>query len=238
MLEIQDVSVRYGRVTVIHGLNLSIQKGEIVAVLGPNGAGKTTLVLSILGLVPVASGKIVFEGTPVNNLKPHQIVGKGIGVVPEGRGIFPKMTVEENMKMGFVFFDQDPARMQERMEEAFKRFPILGERRKQVAGTLSGGEQTMLSISRAMMRNPTLLLMDEPSLGLSPKLVEQTFHLVRELHAAGTSILLIEQNAVQALHICHRGYILQKGSTVLSGRREDLVSNEAVQRAYFALEKN
>lgn len=237
MLEVKDVSVRYGHVTVIHGLNLSINKGEIVAVLGPNGAGKTTIVLSIVGLVPVASGKIILERTTVSNLKPHQIVEKGIGVVPEGRGIFPKMTVEENLKSGFIFFDKNLARMQERIEEAYRRFPILEERREQVAGTLSGGEQTMLSISRAMMRNPKLLLMDEPSLGLSPKLVEQTFGIVCELHATGTSILLIEQNAVQALAVCDRGYILQKGSIVLSGPKEGLMTDKRVQQAYFAMEK-
>ena len=235
ILEIKKISVRYGKVAVIHDLFLSINQGEIVAVLGPNGAGKTTIMRSITGLTPVASGEILFEGERISGFKPHQIVERGIVVVPEGRGIFPKMTVEENLKTGFVFLEEDPGMMQQRMDGAYERFPILGQRRNQLAGTLSGGEQTMLSISRAMMRKPKLLLMDEPSLGLSPLLVRQTFQIIKELHEAGTSILLIEQNAVQALTICDRGYILQKGAIVLSGSRESLMADEQVQRAYFAI---
>jgi branched-chain amino acid transport system ATP-binding protein len=234
LLEAQAVQVRYGRVAVIHSLGLRIEAGEVVAVLGPNGAGKTTLVRSILGLAPPAQGQIRFEGEVISRLRPHQVAAKGIAVVPEGRGIFPKMVVEENLKSGLVFFDADPAVLRERLDEAYRRFPLLRDRRHQIAGTLSGGEQSMLAISRAMMRKPRLLLMDEPSLGLSPKLVEQTFAIVRELHRDGTSILLIEQNARQALAVCGRGYILQKGTIVLSGSREELLSDERVQRAYFA----
>jgi branched-chain amino acid transport system ATP-binding protein len=234
LLTVREIQVRYGRVAVIHSLSLHIDPGEVVAVLGPNGAGKTTLVRSILGLVPPAKGEIRFAGEVISRLRPHQVAAKGIAVVPEGRGIFPKMVVEENLKSGLVFFGGDPTVVQERLEEAYRRFPVLRERRQQVAGTLSGGEQSMLSISRAMMRQPKLLLMDEPSLGLSPKLVEQTFAIVRELHRGGTSILLIEQNARQALSVCQRGYILQKGAIVLSGSRGELLSDERVQRAYFA----
>ncbi len=236
LLAVREIQVRYGRVAVIHGLSLHIQPGEVVAVLGPNGAGKTTLVRCILGLVPPAAGEIRLEGEPISRLRAHQVAGRGIAVVPEGRGIFPKMTVEENLRSGLVFFVHEPAGLPERLEEAYQRFPVLRERRQQVAGTLSGGEQSMLSISRAMMRRPKLLLMDEPSLGLSPKLVEQTFALVRRLHQDGTSILLIEQNARQALAVCDRGYILQKGAIVLAGRREELLADQQVQRAYFAVE--
>ena len=238
LLDLRQISVRYGRVAVIHALSLTTNRGEVIAVLGPNGAGKTTLVRSIIGLVPPAEGEIRFEGEAISRLPPHRVVARGIAVVPEGRGIFPKMTVEENLKSGLVFFDGDPARLRDRLEDAYARFPLLGQRRSQVAGTLSGGEQSMLSVSRAMMRKPKLLLMDEPSLGLSPKLVDQTFAIVRALHREGTSILLIEQNARQALAVCDRGYILQKGAIVLSGSREELVSDERVQRAYFAVDRN
>lgn len=236
MLEVEHISVGYGKVNVIHDLSLMIQQGEIVSVLGPNGAGKTTLVRSILGLTPISSGQVRFCGEQIQKLKPHQIVARGIVVVPEGRGIFPKMTIEENLKTGFVFLEKDKASMLEGMENAFTRFPILGKRRKQLAGTLSGGEQTMLAVSRAMMRKPKLLLMDEPSLGLSPKLVQQTFQIIQELHEEGTSILLIEQNAVKAMAICDRGYILQKGAVVLFGSKEELLSDERVRKAYFAMD--
>ncbi len=236
MLELKNIKVKYGRVTFIQDLSLDIEEGEIVSVLGANGAGKTTIIRSILGLTPIAGGEIIHEGEAIHTEKPHKIVSRGIGIVPEGRGIFPKMSVDENLRTGFVFLKNDEGLMQNRMEDSYRRFPILGERRNQLAGTLSGGEQTMLSISRAMMSQPKLLLMDEPSLGLSPLLVKQTFAIVRELHESGTSILLIEQNARQALAVCDRGYILQKGKIVLSGPKEKLVSDESVQKAYFAIE--
>ncbi|HZW04445.1 MAG TPA: ABC transporter ATP-binding protein [Anaerolineaceae bacterium] len=236
MLEVNAISVKYGKSVVIQEASLAIQQGEIVTILGPNGAGKTTIVRSIVGLTPIISGEVNFFGESIHKAKPHHIVAKGIVVVPEGRGIFPKMTVEENLKTGFIFTESERDVMAERIQEAYRRFPILGQRRNQLAGTLSGGEQTMLAVSRAMMRKPKLLLMDEPSLGLSPKLVQQTFSIIQELHQAGTSILLIEQNAVKALAICDRGYILQKGKVVLSGGKESLLSDERVQKAYFAME--
>lgn len=235
MLEVNKINVKYGKSLVVQDVTLTIQKGEIVSVLGPNGSGKTTLVRSIIGLTPIVSGEVKLFGEKISHLKPHQIVAKGIVVVPEGRGIFPKMTVEENLKTGYIFLETEKEVMVERILDAYKRFPILGQRRNQLAGTLSGGEQTMLAVSRAMMRKPNLLLMDEPSLGLSPKLVQQTFAIIQELHQAGTSILLIEQNAVKALAICDRGYILQKGMVVLSGSREQLISDEKVRKAYFAM---
>ncbi len=235
MLELNEVRVKYGKSVVIQDVSLSIQQGEIVSILGPNGAGKTTLVRSIIGLTPIVAGEIQFFGEGIHKLKSHQIVAKGIVVVPEGRGIFPKMTIEENLKTGYMFIENDKDVMNAKIQEAYQRFPILGTRRNQLAGTLSGGEQTMLAVSRAMMRKPKLLLMDEPSLGLSPKLVQQTFAIIQELNQAGTSILLIEQNAVKALGICSRGYILQKGMVVLSGTRDELMSDERVQKAYFAM---
>lgn len=236
MLELINIQVKYGKSAVINDLSLSIRESEVVSILGPNGAGKTTIVRSILGLTPISSGDITFFGESIRKLKPHQIVQKGIVVVPEGRGIFPKMTIEENLKTGFVFAETDLDLLRQRTEEAYVRFPILGERRNQLAGTLSGGEQSMLAISRAMMRKPKLLLMDEPSLGLAPILVQKTFNIVEELSKEGIAILLIEQNAVKALRICNRGYILQKGRIVLSGTRKELVSDERVQKAYFAIE--
>ena len=237
-IRVEHLHKIYGAVTAVEDISFTVSPGEIFGIVGPNGAGKTTLVRSIIGLVPPAEGEIRFEGEAISRLPPHRVVARGIAVVPEGRGIFPKMTVEENLKSGLVFFDGDPARLRDRLEDAYARFPLLGQRRSQVAGTLSGGEQSMLSVSRAMMRKPKLLLMDEPSLGLSPKLVDQTFAIVRALHREGASILLIEQNARQALAVCDRGYILQKGAIVLSGSREELVSDERVQRAYFAADRN
>lgn len=236
MLEVNAINVKYGKSIVLQDVSLSIQPGEIVTILGPNGSGKTTLVRSIVGLTPIASGEVNFFGQKLNYLKSHQIVAKGIVVVPEGRGIFPKLSVEENLKTGYIFLESDRDVMLEKIQDAYARFPILGQRRNQLAGTLSGGEQTMLAVSRAMMRKPKLLLMDEPSLGLSPKLVQQTFSIIQELHQAGTSILLIEQNAVKALAICDRGYILQKGKVVLNGTKELLISDERVHKAYFAME--
>ena len=236
MLELINIQVKYGKSAVVNDMSLSIGESEVVSILGPNGAGKTTIVRSILGLTPISAGDIQFFGESIRKLKPHQIVQKGIVVVPEGRGIFPKMTIEENLRTGFIFAETDLDLLNERTEEAYKRFPILGERRNQLAGTLSGGEQSMLAISRAMMRKPKLLLMDEPSLGLAPILVQKTFNIVEELSREGIAILLIEQNAVKALRICDRGYILQKGRIVLSGTKEELVSDERVQKAYFAIE--
>lgn len=236
MLEVRSITVKYGKSVVLHDITLAIQPGEIVTILGPNGSGKTTLVRSILGLTPLVSGEIIYFGENLKEFKPYQIVAKGIVVVPEGRGIFPKLTVEENLRSGYIFLENDRDVLETRMQEAYRRFPILGQRRNQLAGTLSGGEQTMLAVSRAMMRTPKLLLMDEPSLGLSPLLVQQTFNIIKELHEAGISILLIEQNAVKALGICNRGYILQKGKVVLSGTREELLASEQVHKAYFAMD--
>ncbi len=234
LLELERIEVGYGRVRVIHDLSLAVGRAEIVALLGPNGAGKTTTVRAILGLAPPTSGVVRFDGRPVTGWKPHRIVSLGVAVVPEGRGVFPKLTVLENLRTGIAFLSDDAALFEERRQQAYAKFPRLRERENQIAGTLSGGEQTMLALSRAMMSRPKLVLMDEPSLGLAPNLIEQTFQIIREYNDEGTAVLLIEQNAAQALEICRRAYILQKGRVVLHGGREELLSDERVRKAYFA----
>ncbi len=236
LLELRGLDVAYGRVRVIHGLSLDVGRSEIVALLGPNGAGKTTTVRAILGLVPPTAGVVRFDGHAVTGWRPHRIVSLGVAVVPEGRGIFPKLTVLENLRAGIAFVSRDAALFEERREQAYAKFPRLRERERQIAGTLSGGEQTMLALSRAMMSRPRLVLMDEPSLGLAPNLIEQTFEIIREYNSEGTAVLLIEQNAAQALEISSRAYILQKGQVMLHGSRDELLSDERVRKAYFAAE--
>ena len=235
LLELRDVTIGYGPVKVVRGISAFVRQGEIVAVLGPNGAGKTTIVKAVVGLLPIAGGDIFFEETRVTGIKAHRMAALGVALVPEGRGVFPKMSVEENLKTGYFFLKEGAENLEERLEAAYRRFPLLGQRRKQVAGTLSGGEQSMLAISRAMMSDPKLLILDEPSLGLSPKLVEQTFDIIRELNASGMSVFLIEQNAAKAISICTRGYILQSGTVSQSGSRSELMSDERVLKAYFSL---
>ena len=234
ILELDRIDVRYGHVKVIHSLSMCVNRAEIVSLLGPNGAGKTTTVRSILGLVPPFSGDIFFEGRRITGQKSHRIVKMGIAVVPEGRGIFPKLTVYENLKTGLIFIDDDPRLFEERREQVYSKFAILKNRENQIAGTLSGGEQTMLALSRAMMSRPKLLLMDEPSLGLAPNLIEECFDIIQEYNREGTSVFLIEQNAAQALEISDRAYILQKGQIILEGSRSELLSDERVQKAYFS----
>jgi branched-chain amino acid transport system ATP-binding protein len=226
--------VGYDKVRVIHDLSLSVGPSEIVALLGANGAGKTTTVRAILGLVPPSAGVVRFEGRAVTGWKPHRIVALGVAVVPEGRGIFPGLTVLENLRTGVAFVSRDEGLFERGRREAYARFPRLRERESQVAGTLSGGEQTMLALSRAMMSAPRLVLMDEPSLGLAPNLIEQTFEIIRDYNSGGTAVLLIEQNAAQALEISSRAWILQKGRVVLQGSRDELLSDERVRKAYFA----
>jgi branched-chain amino acid transport system ATP-binding protein len=235
LLELRDVTIGYGPVKVVRGISAFVRQGEIVAVLGPNGAGKTTIVKAVVGLLPIAGGDIFFEETRVTGIKAHRMAALGVALVPEGRGVFPKMSVEENLKTGYFFLKEGAENLEERLEAAYRRFPLLGQRKKQVAGTLSGGEQSMLAISRAMMSDPKLLILDEPSLGLSPKLVEQTFDIIRELNASGMSVFLIEQNAAKAISICTRGYILQSGTVSQSGSRSELMSDERVLKAYFSL---
>ena len=212
MLEIEHIFVGYGKVNVIHDLSLTIQQGEIVSVLGPNGAGKTTLVRSILGLTPISSGEVRFCGEQIHRLKPHQIVARGIVVVPEGRGIFPKMTIEENLKTGYVFLENDKSLLLEGMENAYSRFPILGQRRKQLAGTLSGGEQTMLAVSRAMMRKPKLLLMDEPMASLDPSRRTELGALLQRLTTSGRTLLVTTHDEQFARDFATRVLTIDGGS--------------------------
>jgi branched-chain amino acid transport system ATP-binding protein len=233
MLELAGVSTRYGAVTVLRGVSVTLAEGEITCLLGSNGSGKTTLIRTILGIVRPVEGAITFRGSRVDGLTTHRIVERGIAIVPEGRRLFPRMTVVENLRMG-AYRDWGAAAVGTRMEEIFALFPRLAERRAQVAATMSGGEQAMLAMGRALMARPALLLLDEPSLGLSPLLVDQIFELVRTINRAGTTVFLVEQNARKTLAIAHRGYILQKGEIVGRGTADELRASEVVRHAYLA----
>ena len=233
MLELRQVSTSYGHVPMLRKVSLALREGEIACLLGPNGAGKTTLIRTILGIVRPTEGVILFRGTRIDSLKTHRIVKQGIAVVPEGRRIFPKMTTEENLRMG-AFADWGTREVADRLEHVFSLFPRLKERRPQLAGTLSGGEQAMLAIGRALMGRPALLLLDEPSLGLSPLLVEQIFDMIREINRRGASVFLVEQNARKTLAIAHHGWILQKGEIVGAGSASELRESDVVRHAYLS----
>lgn len=232
MLEVRGVSTRYGQISMLRDVSIALREGEIACLLGSNGAGKTTLIKTILGLVRPVEGSITFHGRRIDGVKPNRIVGLGIAVVPEGRRIFPKMSVEENLRMG-AFAETNPAVLEERMGHVFGLFPHLKERRRQLAGTMSGGEQAMLAIGRALMARPKLLLLDEPSLGLSPILVEQIFEMVQEINRRGTTVFLVEQNARKTLDIAQHGYILQKGEIILQGTAAELLESPIIKRAYL-----
>jgi branched-chain amino acid transport system ATP-binding protein len=232
MLELTSVSARYGAVTVLQDVSLSLREGEVTCLLGSNGAGKTTLIRTILGIVRPVAGQIVFRGRRLDGAKTHRVIEHGIAVVPEGRRVFPRMTVAENLRMG-AYRDWGSSAVTARTAEIYALFPRLGERRAQVAATMSGGEQAMLAMGRALMSRPSLLLLDEPSLGLSPLLVEQIFELVRRINAAGTTVFLVEQNARKTLAVSHRGYILQKGQIVGSGSAAELAESPVVRHAYL-----
>ncbi len=232
MLEVREVSTRYGRIPMLRNVSLALREGEIACLLGPNGAGKTTTIRTILGLVRPVEGSVVFRGERIDGLKTNRIVRRGIGVVPEGRRIFPKMTVEENLRMG-AFSDWGAPEVRDRLERIFAQFPRLRERRGQVAGTLSGGEQAMLAIGRALMGRPTLLLLDEPSLGLSPLMVEQIFELIRDINRQGATVFLVEQNARKTLALAHHGYLIQKGEIVGAGTAAELRASDVVRHAYL-----
>ena len=232
MLELRGVSTRYGPITMLRRVSLGVEAGRIACLLGPNGAGKTTLIRTVLGIVRPVEGSAWLEGTRVDRLRTHEIVKLGIGVVPEGRRVFPKMTVEENLRMG-AFVEWAPADYAERRDHVFALFPRLAERRWQTAATMSGGEQAMLAMGRALMSRPKLLLLDEPSLGLSPLLVEQLFGIIRAINGAGTTVFLIEQNARKTLEIAHHGFVLQKGEIVGRGTARELAQSEVVRHAYL-----
>ena len=232
MLELRDVSTRYGPITMLRRVSLALGDGQIACLLGPNGAGKTTLIRTILGIVRPVAGTVWFGGRRVDQLRTHQIVELGIGVVPEGRRVFPKMTVEENLRMG-AFVEWAPADLAARREHVFALFPRLAERRRQRAATMSGGEQAMLAMGRALMSQPKLLLLDEPSLGLAPVLVEQLFTMVQAINRSGTTVFLVEQNARKTLEVAHHGFLLQKGEIVGRGTAAELAASQIVRHAYL-----
>ncbi|HYZ15555.1 MAG TPA: ABC transporter ATP-binding protein [Candidatus Acidoferrum sp.] len=232
LLEIENLVARYGRITALEGISLSVDEGEIVTLIGANGAGKTTTLRTVSGLVRPASGAIRFEGRDITKLAPSAIVRAGIGHSPEGRRVFPRMTVRENLELG-AYTRRSRAEIAADIEQVLTIFPRLRERYEQKAGTMSGGEQQMLAMARAMMSRPRLLLLDEPSLGLSPLLVQTIFAVIRDINARGTTILLIEQNARQALAVATRGYVLEVGRVAHSGPAADLAASEAVRAAYL-----
>jgi branched-chain amino acid transport system ATP-binding protein len=232
MLRLEKVHAGYGPIEVLKGIHLAVNEREIVAVLGANGAGKTTMLMTICGINRCRSGAISFAGERIDQLPSHEIVQRGIVQVPEGRRIFPRLSVLENLKMG-AFQRKNGASLDDDLEKIFTIFPVLKERQHQLGGTLSGGEQQMLAISRALMAKPKLLLLDEPSLGLAPKIVVQIFDIIREINAQGTTILLVEQNANMALHVAHRGYVMQTGAIVLEDTAAKLLTNEEVRKAYL-----
>lgn len=235
VLSVDDVNTFYGSIHALRGITLEVGQGEIVALIGGNGAGKSTTLNSISGLVRPQSGQIRLDGEDLAKYKAHEIMAKGIVQVPEGRRIFARLTVTENLRMG-AFVVKDKAAIAERIERAFTLFPRLKQREHQVAGTLSGGEQQMLAMSRGLMSDPKVLLLDEPSMGLAPNLVDQIFDTISDLHSQGTTILLVEQNAKKALEIADRGYVIETGQIVLSGRGEDLRDDESVQKAYLGID--
>ncbi len=235
MLEVNDIHAYYGNIHALKGISLTVEEGEIVSLIGANGAGKTTTLRSISGLLPPRQGTITFEGEDLSQYKAHEIVYKDVSMVPEGRGIFARLTVSENLDMG-AFSRQDKAEIDKDLERVYSLFPRLKERRSQVAGTLSGGEQQMLATGRALMAHPRLLLMDEPSMGLAPVLVEDIFDTIQEINKEGTTILLVEQNAQMALSVADRGYVLQTGEIVLEDTASHLKENEMVQKAYLGIE--
>jgi branched-chain amino acid transport system ATP-binding protein len=232
MLEVENVHAYYGKIHALKDISLNVDKGEIVTLIGANGAGKSTTLKTISGLLRPRQGSVRLEGEEISTLPPHQIVTKGVVQVPEGRRIFGQLTVMENLDMG-AFTCRDSKRIKTNLDKVFNLFPRLKERRKQIAGTLSGGEQQMLAMGRALMANPEVLLLDEPSMGLAPVLVDSIFDTIRQLHTEGTTILLVEQNARMALQIASRGYVIQTGEVVLSDTAENLRENEMVRKAYM-----
>jgi len=235
VLSVTDVNTFYGSIHALRGISLDVQQGEIVALIGGNGAGKSTTLNTISGIVPLRSGQVALNGEDLAKFKAHQITEKGVVQVPEGRRIFARLTVFENLKMG-AYIVSDKAIVAQRIDLAFEMFPRLKERQNQVAGTLSGGEQQMLAMSRALMSDPKVLLLDEPSMGLAPLLVDQIFDKISELHARGTTILLVEQNARKALQIADRGYVIETGSIVLADRAEVLRDSPMIQKAYLGID--
>ena len=237
LLEVTDLAVAYGAIRALQGISFHIDEGEIVTLIGANGAGKSTTLRTISGLLRPLAGDIAFQGRSIIRTPAERIVKLGISQVPEGRQIFARLTVRENLEMG-AFTRKDPQEIAETMEQVFTSFPRLKERINQLGGTLSGGEQQMLAMGRGMMSRPSLLLLDEPSMGLAPILVEEIFEIIKRINAQGTSILLVEQNAAMALSVAHRGYVLETGSIVLEGSAQDVLDNPQVQAAYLGEQRH
>jgi branched-chain amino acid transport system ATP-binding protein len=235
LLTLENVHSYYGHIHALQGISINVEEGEIVTLIGANGAGKSTTLRTISGLIHPRHGKITLKGQDISHMDPHQIVKAGVGHVPEGRGIFPKLTVKENLEIGAFVIDDEPE-VQRRMDYAFELFPRLKERTDQKGGLLSGGEQQMLATARGLMLGPNILMLDEPSMGLSPVLVELIFHTIKQMNEKGTTILLVEQNALMALSVAHRGYVLQTGHIVLSDTAENLKKNAMVKKAYLGIE--
>ena len=232
MLEVKDLYVNYGAIEAIKGISFTVQPGEIVTLIGANGAGKTTTLHTISGLVKAKSGSITYNGTDLQKIDPSKIISLGMAHVPEGRHVFPEMTVEENLQMG-AFISKNKEETAAAMQDVYEKFPRLRERRRQLAGTLSGGEQQMVAVGRALMGKPSIILMDEPSMGLSPLLVKEVFAIIKEIHAAGITVLLNEQNAKMALSIADRAYVLETGTISISGDAQELLKDERVKKAYL-----
>lgn len=232
ILQLENVHSYYGNIHALHGISLYVNQGEVVTLIGANGAGKSTTIRTISGIMHPREGSVVFEGQPIHDIPAHELVGRGIAQSPEGRRIFPRLSVADNLLMG-AYLRNDRKEIESDMERVFGLFPRLKERRKQLGGTLSGGEQQMLAIGRAMMARPRLLLLDEPSMGLAPVLVEGIFEIVKQINAQGTTILLVEQNALMALEVAQRGYVLQSGSVVLTDEASALLKNEMIRKVYL-----
>ncbi len=231
-LQVRHLSTGYDRVNVLHDVSIDVEAGKITCILGANGAGKSTLIRAILGLTPAREGQILWKGRDIARDKTHNIIASGIACIPEGRKVFPRMTVTENLALG-AFLAANPATIRERMEKVFEIFPRLKERAQQLAGTMSGGEQAMVSIGRGLMAEPELLVIDEPSLGLSPLFVKENFKVIRRINELGITVLLVEQNARQTLAIAHGGYVLSQGRVIAQGSAEELTNNDEVRSAYF-----
>ena len=232
MLKVEGLHVHYGVIEAIKGIDFEVNKGEVIALIGANGAGKTTILHTVSGLIAPTSGKITFEGTDITGMPGHKIVSMGMAHVPEGRRVFQQLSVLQNLKMG-AYTRKDKKEIEETLEMVYKRFPRLAERKNQIAGTLSGGEQQMLAMGRALMSHPSIILMDEPSMGLSPIFVNEIFDIIGEVSAQGTTVLLVEQNAKKALSIADRAYVLETGNIVLSGDAGELMNNDAIKKEYL-----
>lgn len=233
ILEVKDLEVYYGVIQAIKGISFEVNQGEIIALIGANGAGKTTTLQTITGLIPAKAGNIIYEGEDITRIPSHKLVGMGMAHVPEGRRVFAQLTVLQNLKLG-AYTRKDKGEVEETLGSIYARFPRLEERKNQLAGTLSGGEQQMLAMGRALMSHPKLIVMDEPSMGLSPIYVNEIFDIIKEINEGGTTVLLVEQNAKKALSIAHKAYVLETGKIVLSGDAKELMNDDLVKKAYLS----